>query len=138
MNKQEFELNLSIKDISMNSLYVEENKNKNDYTRENFIELVSFDDSNKTFELKYTDKLVHNVIIRLELTAIMKADNEDLNEEILNEIIKSDNVDDLAMPILNEATHIVSFITSKTNFMPMIVPPTFRKFNSKTDEDEDD
>src|SRR5699024_3645477 len=122
------DLNLELQSLSLTHLSVTDNLNDEESARENKVELMDINQQDGTFELKYTDKLTHHMNIHLELTAIMHSD-DNVDRETLEDIIQSDKVEDLALPLLNEASHIISFVTSKTDFMPMIVPPILGDMN---------
>lgn len=122
---KEITLNLDLKDLKLTKLTVNQNNDDEKYHRINNVELISFDKDNNVFELKYTDNVVYNMKIHLEITALIELDDDVITDDELIELIKSDNADDLAFPLLSEASHIISFITSKVDSIPLIVPPTF-------------
>lgn len=131
MSKELPDLNLNLQQLRMNHLSVKENTEQKDPVRRNKLELVNFFEQERIFEVKYTDKVIHNVDIHLELIGVIEIE-DNVDRETIEELIQSDKAEDLALPLLNEASHIISFITSKTDFMPMIVPPIFGDF---TDDD---
>lgn len=132
LTNKEKKIGLELEYMRLTSLTVSDNNNET-FSRKNKIELINFDQKKNTIELKYTDDLIHNTNIHLEIVAFLKVNGKIDKDDLLN-IINSDKVDDLAYPLLSEATHIIAFITSKTDSIPLIIPPTFDKFY----EDEND
>lgn len=128
MSENEIEINLNLEYLRLTNLAVEENTDSVITTRKNKVELIKFDNQGNLIELKYVDEFVGKVKINLELTAMMRIEG-DISETFVKDLIASENADDLAFPLLTEASHIISFITSKTGVMPVILPPTLKNFN---------
>lgn len=125
------DINLSIEEISLTSLTIEENdKDEEKIFRKNNIELLKHNSDNdlKVLELKYTDVVCTNKKISLELIGVFYVEGDITIEEI-EEILNSSEANEIAYPLLSEATHIISFITSKTNVIPLILPPTLKKLD---------
>lgn len=130
--EKETTLNLDLIDLKLTQLSVIQNDDNENYHRKNNVELISFDKEKNIFELKYRDTVIYDAKIKLELIALIKLNNDGITKVELIELLNSGNADDLSFPILSEASHIISFITSKIDSIPLIVPPTLMN----TNEDE--
>lgn len=123
MSKEPINLKLNLEYIKLKSLTTKENTEKTqDVTRENSIEMTDWNIKGKKFKLIYKDEIISDSILNLVLEASIEVEN-DLNEEDFKKLRESDNLKSLAHPLLAESSHIISFITSKTDFLPLIVPP---------------
>lgn len=134
MSEELPDLNLNLQQLRMSHLSVKENTNQKDPVRRNKLELVNFFKEERVFEVKYTDKVIQNIDIDLELIGVIEIE-DNVDQETIEELIQSEKAEDLALPLLNEAAHIISFITSKTDFMPMIVPPIFGNLTEDSSEE---
>lgn len=128
MSNENKEFNLDLKELRLTSLSVEEYSGEKTTERNNEVELLHFDENTKILELKYTDELISHTKINLELVALMEIEG-DVTTKDIEEIMDSEEIEDFAYPLLTESSHIISFITSKAEAFPIIVPPTFKNFN---------
>src|SRR5699024_12774209 len=71
MNKELPDLNLNLQQLRMNHLSVKENTEQKDPVRRNKIELVNFFEQERIFEVKYTDKVIHNVDIHMIIISVI-------------------------------------------------------------------
>lgn len=122
----ESNLKFGIKEISLSALKVEVNNDQSSLTRNNNIELLDFKKEDKVtiVKLKYTDHLIVEKSIYLELLAEYYIEGE-LTLGELKQILESKEINDIIYPILSEASHILSFITSKTSGLPLILSPYY-------------
>src|SRR5699024_1964476 len=95
--------------------------------RRNELGLVNFLEQERIVEVKYTDKVIHKVDIHLELIGGIEIE-DNVDRDTIEEVIQSDEAEDLARPLSNEASHTIALMTSSADFMPMIVRPIFGDF----------
>lgn len=122
MGNQDMSMNLKLLDLRLESLSVRDKSAEEKPGRRNHAEIIHFDEAEKVLQLKYKDKVIKNKVIYLELIGVLQVD-ADVSWDDIEKMLQSKRANDFVYPLLSESAHIISFVSSKTEMVPIILPP---------------